>query len=879
VDVSPANITCSFNDDPAPPPSASARAARDPDTRDKDANPNDSESSVHPPPAPAATSSPTPALRRSLRVTRKPAKYSQAIFSSLAFLSLLSFATASFTKVAPLVWRVTDRPVISGVTRVHTKIAYESPCYIFNASIPASRVRFGIGASGSNNLLDSLHAWCEAEFETSFIQPLESFCSSTDKEDHVLSRIERAIAAAVLVTTAIISVITTIGITSYATSQSARNEIMSIEEQQDALMKEMEKNMVMNDKVKEILFKLDKRSDVLSHALNNATERIVALMNFHVPSVTTVSNIGSSLAVIKERFFSIGLDWKRGIMNPLFLKTMNVTLPCADECPERLMTPLSCRVDTLRKTIKLSFEQRTTKSKTKILKADPFRLITNTSDTHICFGSYGGPSAVIYDEKLDCVTPIRGDADSQDNMILSPAIEYCTEAVPINESMNYWSRTECIPRQMIRDDDIIQIKSSDQYNYIYCHTLKISVFNRTMDCPDYTFAIPYFASFTIGKLTYRADSLQLTHSLKVAPVTTSRVNFHLLPTLSFSSLHSDITKLQMGTTQETHHHYFYPLNKAHSWLIIGFSVFGILSIMIYFRVTKRRVRSQSNPLSTFPSGSETVRLTKGYQKEEIGIEDNDGTDTREVIIESPRRQTRSSFRSKQTALLCALSLALLPESTACPDLVTLSIDMSLCTHMNNTDQNVCRYYQDQVIDVPLSSLCNESSSLFNGRLHHTRSPGTQELAIPALTHVEDMPTLMHLIPMIEMQIALITDKWEEHKLHHSLFRMAQISLHKDCTSENFIPLSCRYGEMTKELVITAIASTGVPGMSASLINFTSRYSIILPSLIITIIFIFIICNKKRRTKRRKHTRLPIYQSDDDFPPPQPMNNRQSTRIS
>lgn len=815
-----------------------------------------------------------------MRVTRKPVKYTQAVFASLALLSLISFTSASFPKVAPLVWRVTERPVISGVTRVHTKVAYESPCYIFDASIPASRTRFGIGASGSNNLLDSLHDWCEGEFESSFIQPLESFCTSTDKEEHSVTRFERAIAAVVLVTTAIISVITTIGISAYAYVQTSKSEMLSIEEQQDAMIKEIEQQVAMNDKVKEILLKLDKRSDKFSHALNNVTERIVAMMNFHVLSVTTVSNIGSSLAVIKERFFSIGLDWRRGILNPLFLKTLNVTLPCTDECPERLMTPLSCRVDTLRKTIKLSFEQRTTKSKTKILKADPFRLITNSSDTHVCFGSYGGPAAVIYDEKLDCVTPIRGDADSQDNMILSPAIEYCSDAVPINESMHYWSRSECIPRQLVRDDDIIQIKSSDQYTYIYCKSLKISVFNRTFTCPNYTFSIPYFASFQIGKLTYRADNLQLTNSLKVAPITSSRVNILLLPTMpNFENLQSDIGKLNEDSMKGLHRHYFHLLHESHSWFIICLFVFCIIGLTIYIRVTKRRIRRQLRPLSVFTPGSETVRLTQETQKEENGIEEAEQNSDTEVKVEPPKRRTKPSTKGLHAALICVISLTLAPEAHACPDIVTLSINMSLCSQMNVTEQNVCRYFQDQVIDAPLANLCNETSPLFPGKMMHTKSPGMHDTDIPALTEVMDLQSLMPLIPIIDVQMSMITEKWKENKVHHFLFRMAQIPLHRDCSADRFAPMTCRYDGTTNELIITAISNNSITGTSASILSFVNRYNIILLFLTILLFSILFICNKQRHKKKtRRHTRLPLYQSDDRFPPPHPMiqpNNRRS----
>ena len=625
--------------------------------------------------------------RRSTRPTRRPVRYTKALFFPLTLLCLFSVATSSFTQVAPLVWRVTDRPVISGVTRVFTKIKYESPCVIFDFSQPDARLRFGDNDQ-ADRMLHEIKRWCDEEFSESFLKPLQKFCSDSEvgKSANSLSREKRVVAAAILITTAVVSVITTVGIAAYASYSSTETEIQSLETEQDTLMRQVRENMHFNNQVKEILAKLDQRDDLMRASLNNLTEKVYHLIAFHGPSLTTVAKIAASLTTIKERFFAVSQDWSRKQLNPLLLLSLNITMPCTDECPAHMMTPISCTVDLLRKQIQLAHEQRTTKSKTQILKADPFRLIVNSTADTVCFASYRGPHSVIYDEKLDCVTPIRGDSESNENVILSPAVAYCSDAIPFNESSHYWSRTECMPKPMIRDDDIIQIKSSNSYNFIYCASLQIVVFNRTFDCPSFVFSIPHFASFSIGRLHYRADNLQLAHVLKLAPVTSSRVNFHLLPKLPMFQLHDDIRQeiadLKNFTSLPEHH----LIHHDHASLAIVVVLLLPMFIFFAFKVLHvLRRGSNTNARSSFSPRSERVELSKDVRGSLRTKEDN--TPSSELEGNSNRSgQSRPSgqssrFSSKQAALLCVLSLLLTPDVNAanCPHAVTLSIDTSFCS--------------------------------------------------------------------------------------------------------------------------------------------------------------------------------------------------------
>ena len=816
-------------------------------------------------------------LRRSKRVTTRPIKYTQALFLPLALLCFANAANSSFTKVAPLVWRVTERPVISGVARVHTKIVYESPCIVFNVSDPTSRSRFGIGTN-TNQLLNRLHEWCESEFEQSFVRPLETFCLSQD-DDRNLSREKRVIAAAIVITSVIISVVATIGVAAYSSSQTTRDEIASLEEQQDALLQNLQSNKALNDHIKDILLQLDRRTDVLSKAFNDVNERFASLMNFHVPSVTTVSKIGTSLAVVKERFFAIGVDWKRKILNPLFLDTLNISLPCADDCPSKLMTPISCQVDTLRRHIKLSFEQRTTKSKTQVLVADPFRLITNVTSDSICFGSYRGPHSVIYDEKLDCVTPIRGDSDSNDNMILSPAVAYCSDAVRINESTHFWSRTECIPTPLIREDDIIQLKSSDQYTYIYCSTLKISVFNRTFDCPNFVFSIPHFASFTIGKLSYRADNLQLAHVLKLAPVTSSRVNFHLLPTLpAFENdpqLQKEIAAMKTGIDiPERHFLSLHAEDHFTSYLLVLFVFVAAVALICRYSLSPRSV-SRRRLRSKFGPGSETVRLSDIETQAEEG---ESNTAVKSLGKTKQRSSGSPKLGAKHAALFTALSLIMCASpSHACPEILSMAVDVSICQNINSTFRAACEITQFQVIDQPLLTVCNPAVKLHKNSFRNARSLSETAGTLSPFSLLHDFNTLMSVVPLMNIQISDILHDLRKNRVPSSLFSISNVILPDNCSPDSYVPLSCSFNNNTKILSVTAFVRMGIPEITSSIFSFAHKYHSILTFLFFSLAAAALIFYVKSSSPPVCRSRLPLWDSEDDLPPPQLTRSQRNAR--
>jgi hypothetical protein len=174
------------------------------------------------------------------------------------------------------------------------------------------------------------------------------------------------------------------------------------------------------------------------------------------------------------------------------------------------------------------------------MEADPFILYAIRNDS-LCAVKYAGPQTVVYDAERDCVTALHQITHSSRNLILMPSSANCQKNLPDMIIKRYWKIDRCDKREYIVDEEIIQVKVSDKFNYIYCHSLNISIYDRTLICSDYVFAVPNNAPFSINSITYESSLVNVQNTLALMPEWTQRINFHLLSHLHDLNL-SEIAK-------------------------------------------------------------------------------------------------------------------------------------------------------------------------------------------------------------------------------------------------------------------------------------------------------------------------------------------------
>ena len=774
-------------------------------------------------------------LRRSKRLKAKTAGKT---FPYLFLMAVITIAVPkcdpSFTKVAPIVWRYTDRPVISGVTEVSVEIEFESPCFIFNQTLTS---RFG-------SYTDSLRQWCDNLFLTSFEKRMEPFCNYPGKKPAstiTLGRHKRGLVTAVVLGTLAVSAFTTIGVSGYsAYNDNARNaKIDEMARQQDVLLQQNQQLHNLINHTAFIINELEKSQSVLGDRITGLERDFQESLSANLNSMTTISSLSSRLMITEERLRDTAKDWKQGLLNPKFLQTFNITLPCTDDCPSNLLKPQDCFFDPLRHRIHFNFIQRTVKRQAQILKADPFSLIRNVTQYDTCFVSYRGPPSVIYDARIDCVTPLKGNVDTSENVILSPSIAYCSDSSPLNTSEHYWTHEECIKNEYLRPEDIVQIKAAHDHNFIFCQTLKITVFNRTYDCPTHVFSLPHYASFMIGKMTYTADQLQLTSSLKVAPVHTSRVNFHLLPLIpnfnepleSAREMSSELaTELEARINTQTRHSVpISHVNLVLSLLMLLLMVFIIRALGI--KIPQIKLRQQ-------PAAENNI--------------DADRTEEEQAVPVAPVRQFRSSRAAKHTLLVSLVAVAAFPAvQSACPQNLTVPISIKICPDdLNYTMSSICKEMQTNSILKPYLNQCTQTS------LQTT----------PAITSPTAFPISITVMQSRTFAFVSIIKDWNDQTINEMIMDAANID--PECTPDIYRPLNCLIDipqqSVAFELDMRHTITTPLIFMMPELARLLSPLSSVL--LIIVVAISAVILQRKCRLRHKRWEALPDVIPLPDAPP-------------
>jgi hypothetical protein len=700
----------------------------------------------------------------------------------------------SFTKVSPVLWRKSDKPVISGINNVLVSVKYDSPCEIFNES-------FFNGTSQNE-----LYKWCSNAYIDDFLKPVRGFCNSTiTKADNEIRfhREKRFIFEAFLLATIIITTITTIGVSSASMAQSAksRDEIAKAKEQQELLIQrqiEFDNNLL---KIKQILEKLQNEISEIGVAVVDLTNSVKNLQETIPKAMHVVSNLASKMLLTKDRLSDISRKWKNGIVDEKLLEVFNITLPC--DCILNLAQPKDCILDEIRGIITINFDVHSRRKKTSTMEADPFVLYVNKNES-ICAVKYNGPQTVVYDADRDCVTALHQITQSSRNLILMPSSAKCQRNLPESIVKRYWKVDYCNEKDVIVDEEIIQVKTSEKYNYIYCYSLKINIYNRTLDCPEYVFAIPSNAAFSINTITYESTLVNLQNTLNLMPEWSQRINFHLMSQLHNLDL-SEIARQTRDDINSIRRHEFKTIEMPSSdfkihLIYILILIIIIIGLTIYFR----RYKIKNFNLQRIKS----IEKQRQTNKDEDEIELNEIDETEEQNSNSMlRAPPRKLKRAEKVLFLATIITIIIPMAESIgQNYIVLTIKFkspceSLDVNMTSINQiEWCQKQFDISFQQPVKNFCkmNNDVLLFENELYRNKSFRIKREVNNNDTK-DNTDVSQYVVSSIVSSLAILKEittsighKWQRNKIDHKLLENShfQIELPQNLKLYKFRPLIC-----------------------------------------------------------------------------------------
>ena len=547
------------------------------------------------------TPEPTPVpLRRSQR-PRKPRK----LFDLLTFaliLCLTQSSDCSLNKVNPIVWRKSDSNVITGINRVFLTAKYDSPCLVFDDD------------NFQTYKPKELKSWCEQAFNENFIDPLLKFCPSTTSkfDDNTELHRNKRVAIVAIGIIALISVVVTatIGIGAKALVNSNNNHytLDEVKNQQNKMLAHLEKLENNHEKIKRILSSLQDEIDNIESRLDTIGSSLNSVVNNIPLEIIYTSTIASKLILTRDRLIDISRNWKSGKTDIKLTDIFNFSLPCGDDCPFDLATPKSCEVDLNRRMIKIVIDAKTLNSEVKILKSDPFVFYNDKANTQqICSATYTGPDRVLYYPKRDCVIPLTHQSENDDTIGFAPNLESCELKYPDNLTSIFWKVKGCVDKHTLLEEDIIQIKSVGQENYIYCDSLNIKVYDKQIKCPVYAFSLPNTVSFRIGQLEYTAKESQTSGTIQFPYGLNHRINTFLMPNIhsfDFQELSNNVRKNIDNLNNNLENIDAIRSSISYTDIILIISLTLLILLIIIYKLFRYYTMSDPNPNITNLGGIE-----------------------------------------------------------------------------------------------------------------------------------------------------------------------------------------------------------------------------------------------------------------------------------
>ena len=184
-----------------------------------------------------------------------------------------------------------------------------------------------------------------------------------------------------------------------------------------------------------------------------------------------------------------------------------------------------------------------------VIKADPFDLIKIEEKSNgfiLCHSQYNGPRAVLFADKLGVIPYKIWDSKQfeYENVNLVKEKLKCDPKFIDAGKKNLFGLKNCEETERFEPTEIIQIKQLGELNYIYCSFFNITIYQKTIVCPDFVFAIGSNESFQIGDLKYNAKQIKHSYEVKFDPTWTNIINHQLNPHMKSDILNGYFTEIE-----------------------------------------------------------------------------------------------------------------------------------------------------------------------------------------------------------------------------------------------------------------------------------------------------------------------------------------------
>ncbi|MDI9312849.1 MAG: DDE-type integrase/transposase/recombinase, partial [Limnohabitans sp.] len=440
-------------------------------------------------------------VKRSTRINKgiPPKRFT---FGSLVMLAFcLTLSESVFHGTSSVQWKNTHTKVIKGKELVTLSFKYYLPCEYFKNSNEEQK-------------------WCDELIAKNFYKPLNDFCPTEIEKQHHHLRVKRVIPIIAAVGIAILA-IGIIGVSTFAAvvATSSSKNINKLQNKFDFFEEKYEK--------------LLGKTLLIEKTLENLIKDFNQLKSDLPKYVISIASIASRMEIVKYSLNNIKRNWKNGKIHEDMFTFMNITLPCIGlDCSVSFMEPVSCKHNNQLNEIEIKFQLVLFEEKIQILKADPF-VIFKEKNHEICDFNYKGPQYISKNEENNKICAVNTHDSELENLI------YLDDNNCVNDSfkgIQVWKPGKCYNKRMLLLTEVVQVKSSKEWNIIFCHPFNIVYYNTNISCPDFPFLLPFNTSFRVNGVKYTFTSKNYKSETHLSDYSLHFINTKLFPGMDTSKI-------------------------------------------------------------------------------------------------------------------------------------------------------------------------------------------------------------------------------------------------------------------------------------------------------------------------------------------------------
>lgn len=427
------------------------------------------------------------------------------------------------TLSSPLLWRPSSHAVAQQVVFHTINFTIQSPCSEF---IEILSFKFKNESSNNDNQsIKQYQIWCQNLYNQLIIGQIRENCPLVDKiriqmPDMRGNNISKRSLPENIVSFKWISVVTALGfftkeLFSKFDTEARLNELElnNAQRMQFFEWSQQTSNEIHHEIFRQMLL-LSQDVDKLSYRLSEQN-----LLN--VASSTLYMSISSKLYQVDSYFKNFFESLRKNKISKDFEYLFpNLTLCNSNEkCPREYWTGYGCEtlvsneIDGNIVNMVLKLSTVVVHSIYRIVEVDPFVIRKSQDETSTCFYEYNGRQLFLYNSNTDCIKDIVNHKLKNPSAIMF-AYDFENSNIMKTRCSNwpdfldeYWRQSYCKKTKDLFAEEIVQIKTDNNFIYIYCFAYNLTIFNdeyknRSFICDNIIYQLNRNTSFMIGNTSF-----------------------------------------------------------------------------------------------------------------------------------------------------------------------------------------------------------------------------------------------------------------------------------------------------------------------------------------------------------------------------------------